>query len=238
MRIEGTGSPRPRLEGVFVLVWGAFAGLILSALILPRWLPGLMSSLSGPEPKAYWYLARSTGIVAYLLMWLSVTMGLMLSSKLAREWPGGAVAVDLHRFLSLLALGFALFHGLILLGDRYLQLSPGQLLVPFATADYRPLWVGLGQLSFYLALLVTASFYVRRWIGYRIWRAVHYASFAVYSLATAHGLTAGTDATSPVMLALYGVSGLVTYFLVIYRILTAVPDPGRPRRARGSLRLS
>ncbi len=232
MRAKENVSPKLRLEEAFAIVWGILVGLILSVLILPEWLPGLMASLSGPEPKVYWYLARSAGIVAYLLLWLSVTMGLMLSSKLARSWPGGATATDLHQFLSLLALGFALFHGLILLGDRYFQFTLGQILVPFATTSYRPLWVGLGQLGFYLALLVTASFYVRRWIRYRVWRVVHYTSFAVYFLATAHGLAAGTDATTPAMIALYSASGLITYFLIIYRILMATQRSGRMRRAR------
>ena len=87
-----------------------------------------------------------------------------------RAAPGGPTAVDLHQYCGLLGLGFALFHALVLLGDRYVGYTPPQLLVPFASLPYRPLAVGLGQIALYLGLLVGLSFYVRQHIGFRAWR--------------------------------------------------------------------
>ncbi len=220
------------LESALLILLGAALGALFAVVIAPRWLPGLAASLTGSSPKAYWYLARSSGVVAYVLLWSSVALGLMITNKLSRLWPGGPAAVDLHQFTSLLGLAFALFHVLILLGDRYIGYTPFTLLVPFAGADYRPLWVALGQFGFYLALPVAFSFYVRRRIGHRAWRLLHYGSFGVYFLVTAHGLGAGTDASSPLMVALYGLTILVTYFLLVYRLLVSVQLPRSPARQR------
>lgn len=229
-------TPILAVENALAILLGAALGTLFAVLVAPYWLPSLTASLTGPNPKVYWYLARGSGIVAYLLLWLSVVLGLMVSNKMARTWPGAPAAVDLHQFTSLLALIFVLFHMLILLGDRYINYTLLQLLVPFASTEYRPLWVGLGQVAFYLTALVTFSFYVRRRIGHRAWRFLHYASFAVYLLVTAHGLGAGTDSRAPVVVVLYGLTGLVTYFLTVYRILVSVRQPRRSTQvpSRGS----
>ena len=214
-------TPALALGSALLLLAGAALGALLASLVAPQWLPALTASLVGPSPKAYWYLARAAGFVAYLLIWLSVVLGLLITGKLSRLWPGGPTTVDLHQFSGLLGLTFAAFHGGILLGDQYIGYTPLQILVPFAGAGYRPLAVGLGQLAFYGGLLVALSFYVRRHIGYRVWRVLHFGSFAVYVLVTVHGLAAGTDAGSPMVVALYGGTGLAVFFLTAFRILSS-----------------
>src|SRR5512136_2001587 len=112
---------------LFAVAIGAFA----AAIVLPNWLPGLSNSLLGSEPKAYWYLSRASAMVAYLLIWLSMALGLMMTNKMARAWPGSPTAFDLHQFASLLGLALALFHALILVGDKYIDYNLAQVLVPF-----------------------------------------------------------------------------------------------------------
>jgi predicted ferric reductase len=212
------------------LLLGSLAGVVTAAVLAGRWLPGLAASLAGPSPNAYWYLARASGIVAYLLLWSSVALGLLITNRLSRLWPGGPAAVDLHQFTSVLAVGAAIFHGAILLGDRYVAFSTMQILLPFAASSYRPSWVGLGQVAFYLSLLLIVSFYFRRFIGYRVWRRAHYGTYVVYLLSTAHALGAGTDASTVGVLALYGGTGLIIYGLTVYRLLTSI-SPLRPLHA-------
>ncbi len=224
-------SPAIALENVLLVLLGAVLGAVFALLIAPSWLPELGNSLSGPEPKGYWYLARSSGLVAYALLSLSVALGLSITNRLARLWPGGPAAMDVHQFTALLALAFALFHVLILLGDKYMDYHLVQLLVPFAAYQYRPFWVGLGQIGFYLALPVTFSFYMRKRIGYRSWRLIHYGSFAVYFLITLHALAAGTDTTTRLGLVLYAMSGLSIYFLLVYRLLVSIRDHRVTRRS-------
>jgi predicted ferric reductase len=195
------------------------AGVFAAVVVLPTWLPGLTNSLLGPEPKAYWYLSRSSAFVAYLLLWLSMVFGLLMTSKMARIWPGGPVAFDLHQHTSLLGLILALIHGLILLGDRYIQADLWQILVPFGYSGYQIWWVALGQIGLYLLAVVGLSFYLKSRIGYRSWRVLHFASFVLFVLALLHAIGSGSDSDQQWVQLLYLISGGSVLFLTIYRIL-------------------
>jgi len=203
-------------------------GALAAAVALPAWLPGLAASLLGSAPKAYWYLSRSSAFVAYGLLWFSMALGLLITNKLARVWPGGPTAFDLHQYASLLGFAFALFHGLILMGDKFIAYTLAQVLTPFASANFRPLWVGLGQISFYLFGIVALSFYVRGFVGNRFWRLIHYLSFAVFLLALAHGLASGTESASDWARYFYWISGGSLLLLTVYRILVSVKIKRQP----------
>jgi predicted ferric reductase len=210
----------------FLIVLLASAGGALAAvLVLPDWLPGLGASMTGNAPHAYWFLSRASALVAYWLLWLAMCLGLIITNKLARLWPGGPVAFDLHQHTSLLGLAFATFHGLILLGDHYLGATFWQAVLPFSMQQYRPLWVGLGQLSFFLLVPVTFSFYVRKQITPRKWRLIHFLSFISYAFALLHGIASGTDSTTMGVQAMYWITGSIFLFLFIYRVLITLAKP-------------
>jgi predicted ferric reductase len=178
-----------------------------------------------------WYLSRASAFVSYLLLWWSMLLGLSITSRLARAWPGGPLASDLHEHASLLGLGFGVMHALTLLGDSYIGYTLPQVLIPFA-GTYMTLWVGLGQVGLILMALVTGSFYVRRQIGAKAWRLIHFLSFAVFALALAHGLVSGTDASAPWALAMYVATGLSVAGLTLYRIVARQADARPHQRAR------
>ncbi len=149
----------------------------------------------------FWLLARASGLTAYTLLTASVVAGLVLKSRLFRSLKPAAVT-DTHRFLALLGLGAISLHGLTLVLDKTVHLTPAALLVPGAS-PYRPLPVGIGVLAAELMLVVYASFALRRRIGTRNWRRLHWTTYAVFAAATVHGLAAGTDSAQPWALALY-----------------------------------
>jgi predicted ferric reductase len=160
-----------------------------------------------------------------LLLWLSMAMGLLITNRMARIWPGGPTAFDLHQHASLMGLGFAVFHALVLLGDRYVGYTLGALAVPFGSQGYRPFAVGLGQLGLYGSAVVGLSFYARRTIGPRRWRMLHYLSFGVFALALGHGVLSGTDSASLWVRWMYWLSGASLVFLTAYRVLVTAGAP-------------
>ena len=204
--------------GFWLLIIGAFAGAALALITIPVWLPVLGGSLVGADAKVYWYLSRASAFTAFVLLWMSMATGLLISNKMARVWPGAFTAFDLHQFTSLLGLGFAVFHVLVLLGEHYIGLSLFQLLVPFASTPYRPLWVALGQIAIYMLVPVTFTFYVRRQIGNRLWRLIHFLSYPVFALALAHGLFSGTDSGNAWVMWLYWLCGVSLAALTAYRL--------------------
>jgi predicted ferric reductase len=214
--------PAMSFRTLATLLLASVAGAIAALILLPAALPGLSSSLVGPEPKAYWYLARSSAWAAYLLLWLAMVFGLLITGKAARLWPGGPAAYDVHQFVSLLGIAFALFHGLILTGDRYIGFSIVQVFIPFSNPAYRPFWVGLGQIGFYTLAVVGLSFYVRRELTPRVWRLIHYLSFATFLFVLIHGITSGTDSAQLWAVFLYWFTGGSVLFLTFHRILVAL----------------
>lgn len=220
--------PEGSLFAMLGVLLAAVAGALVALLVAPIYIPALAHSLQGESPKAYWFFSRSSSFVAFVLLWLSVIFGLLMTGKLSTTWPGHLIAFELHQYTSLLGLAFALFHALILLGDRYIGYTLAQLLTPFGSVNYRPLSVALGQIGFYLAFVVTATFYVRRLITQRVWRIIHYLSFVVFLMVLVHGVTSGTDSGTTWARALYWVSGGSVLFLTIYRILSARVQTPRP----------
>ena len=169
---------------------------------------------------SFWYLTRATGFVGYLLLWGSVTWGLLLSTGTGRAWMRPPQLLDAHQFLSALGVGFACFHGLVLMGDRYVSFPLRAVILPFG-GSYEPVLVALGQIALWLSLLLVASFHVRRHIGGRVWRRLHYASFVAFWLAFAHGLLLGTERTTVWTNLVYLATASVVTFLTFFRVLAA-----------------
>jgi predicted ferric reductase len=214
---------------IILTLMAALTGTLFAITKYPDMLPGLTNSLLGAEPKAYWYLSRATALTAFFLLWLSMAMGITITNKLAKIWPGGPTAFGLHEFLSLLGIAFALFHGAILMGDHYIHYGLAQVLVPFSSQQYRPIWVGLGQLSFYVWGIVTLSFYLRKRITTPNWRLIHYGSYLVFLLALVHGIASGTDSGLSWTNIMYWTSSAALLFLLVYRILVSMGNKQKRR---------
>jgi predicted ferric reductase len=171
------------------------------------------------DTHSFWYLSRSAGLVAYALLWGSVAWGILLSAR-----PGGrlrpATLFDAHQFLSNAAVGFAFFHGLVLMGDRYTSFPLSAILAPFA-GTYKPALVALGQIALWLTLFLSLSWVVRKQVGQRAWRAFHYVSYGVYWVALLHSVAMGSDTKLPWVRWMYIGSAAAIVLLTAYRMLKA-----------------
>ena len=173
----------------------------------------------------FWILARATGLSAYVLLTVSVLAGLTVKAKPFGRALKAATAVDFHKFVALLAIGMVALHGIALVLDQTVEIGLAALLVP-GLAPYRPLWTGLGVLAGELMILVYVSFSLKKRIGQKNWRRLHWATYGTFAAATAHGLMAGSDSAEPWALGLYlGAIGAVV-LATVWRVL--VP-PARPQ---------
>lgn len=182
-----------------------------------------------PDGVAPWLASRAAGVTAYLALTLEVVFGLFLSTGAGDRWITRAHSMEIHRFLSVAALALVAAHAFVLLADRFVRFDLLDVLVPLL-APYRRFAVGIGVLAAYGAIVVHASFGLRRRIGQRAWRSLHYLSFVVFALATVHGLLAGSDAARPWMRATHVSSAGVVLALVAYRVAerhrARRPSPG------------
>ena len=159
----------------------------------------------------FWLLARASGLTAYALLTASVLAGLVLKARPFGRALKPATVTDTHRFLAMLGLGMLVMHGVTLVLDSTVHMPIIGLLVPGAS-PYRPLAVAAGVVGAELMLLIYVSFSLRKRIGTRNWRRLHYATYLVFGFATVHGFAAGTDSTQPWARDFYlGVIGAVAF---------------------------
>ncbi len=189
-------------------------------------------------PTAYWYLTRATGVVSLVLLTASVVLGVLGSLRVAvpGRWPRFAVNT-LHRDVSLLVLVVLVIHIITSILDGFAPISLAAAVIPFIS-PYRPLWLGLGALSFDLLIALTITSLLRRRLGYRSWRAVHWLAYASWPVAVLHGLGTGTD-TNALWNLTVTVACLVAVVLAVWkRIQDAKPVYGGTREAMRALALA
>jgi methionine sulfoxide reductase heme-binding subunit len=140
-----------------------------------------------------WYLTRISAIVGFVLLTLSFALGLASTRRALNStaWPRFATQ-ELHRNLSLLAVGFIALHVITTLSDTYVHVGWWSLVVPFVSG-YRRLWVGLGTLAFDAVLVVIVTSLFRDRLPHSVWRAIHWTVYVAWPLAFLHFLKTGTD---------------------------------------------
>jgi sulfoxide reductase heme-binding subunit YedZ len=147
---------------------------------------------SGPSPL--WYLARGTGAICLVLLSISVMLGITGAIRFQPRARVPRFLVDgLHRNVSLLVVVLLVVHILMSVLDPFAHIKVLDALIPFVSA-YRPLWLGFGALAFDLLIALTVTSLLRRRLGLRAWRAIHWAAYLCWPVAVLHGIGTGSDA--------------------------------------------
>lgn len=179
------------------------------------------------DEKLSWFISRSSGWVAAVLLTLTVMWGVLGSARLVERRGLPRWLADLHRYLAWLTIVFIAVHLLALVGDNYMHIGWRELFVPFAL-EWRSGAVAWGIIALYLVAVVQVSSWTRRWLPRTLWRRLHYLSYPAMWMAVVHGLRAGTDAGNR------WVRGGVIAMVAATAVLTAMRILGhrRQRRAR------
>jgi hypothetical protein len=172
----------------------------------------MIAAATASVPVA-WLVARAAGLVAFGIFTVSVTLGLAFSTRLLGT-RRGKMLLGWHQTLMWTGLAMVCLHGIALALDPVMRFGFVGVLVP-GVAPWRPVPVAAG---------IVASFHVRRRIGQRRWRQMHYASFAAFAIGLYHALNVGTDLTGTRGLIFAGVIAAPVVWLVYARIL--LPSPG------------
>jgi sulfoxide reductase heme-binding subunit YedZ len=181
-------------------------------------------------PSLYWYLTRSTGAVALLLLSLAIALGVIDVQRWSSpRWPRFVID-SLHRNVSLLAMVFLCLHILTSALDSFASIPLIDAVVPFV-GSYRPFWLGLGAVSFDLLLAVIITSLLRQRMGFASWRAIHWLTYASWPVALVHGLGTGSDANNAWLQILSIVCVAIVIAAVLARVLRGWPANLRTRGA-------
>ena len=181
----------------------------------------------------WWWVARASGMVAGVLIALTLIWGLLLTTKVIPRKGMPAWLTDMHRMLGGLSVIFLGAHLVSLFLDSYAHFAWAELFVPFQSA-YRAGAVAWGIGAFWLLMVVESTSLLQRRMPRRVWRGLHYLSYPVAVMVAVHAMTAGTDSTNPAF-------RVVTFTLVtLLTALTAfrffkVRRKGAPSRVPASV---
>lgn len=171
------------------------------------------------NPQIWWYLARSSGIVAWLFLTAAVLWGITLSTNLFANRRRPAWLLDLHRALGAMSLAMVVVHLAALIADSYVEFTILDVIVPF-TSDWKPWQVALGVFALWGLVVVEATSLAMKRLPKRLWRGVHLTSYLTFLLTSLHGTFAGTDATNSMYVATSTLTTFALVAAVIYRIVT------------------
>lgn len=184
-------------------------------------------------PSAYWYATRGTGVVALLLLSAGMVLGALGpvgwdSSRLPRFLVAG-----LHRSVTLLAVAFVAVHVVTTVADGFAPIGLQDAVLPFAS-PYRPVWLGLGAVAFDLLLALVVTSLLRRRLGLRAWRLVHWLAYAAWPVALIHGLGTGSDAPLRWLEVVSAGCAAAVALALTRRLVAARVPPGRRLVAAGA----
>lgn len=190
---------------------------------------GMVNAVLGAVgPSAYWYLTRSTGAVALVLLTASIVLGIVDVQRFSGpRWPRFVVDA-LHRRVSMLVLVLLALHIVTSVLDSFAPIGWIDSVLPFV-GRYRPLWLGLGTLSFDLLVAVAVTSVLRQRLGYRVWRVTHWLAYACWPIAMVHTLGTGSDVQAIWLLALSAVCLLAVIAAVGLRTISGWPEHARVR---------
>jgi predicted ferric reductase len=180
-----------------------------------------------------WYTTRGAGAVTLILLTAVVVLGVLSALRVQSEsWPR-FLTTGLHRNLALMTLVFLSLHIVTAVVDPYTNLGWAAALIPFSSS-YRTMWLGLGVISFELLVAIVVTSLVRVMLGHRVWRAIHWLTYAAWPIGVVHGLGTGTDTWSAWMLAITAACVAAVGMAVALRLNAGSTDP--LAAARGAFR--
>jgi ferredoxin-NADP reductase/DMSO/TMAO reductase YedYZ heme-binding membrane subunit len=187
------------------------------------------------EPQIWWYVTRASAVIAWVLLTVAVLWGVLLSTRVLRKIDNPSWLQDLHRYLGGTAVIMVGLHMVSLVLDSYAHFSIEELLVPFAIEPrFAGLPIALGILAFYILVAVQASSYLKNRIPPKVWKGIHYASYAAVVAVSFHaGFSSSKDVSQfwyqslAIILVGLGAAAAITRILVGSRVKTSSPTNPR-----------
>jgi ferredoxin len=183
--------------------------------------------------------SAAIGVISMLLLTAVVVLGISVDRRVRVPGLPAVAGLSLHRFVSLLAVGFLALHILTAVLAPYARVGFLAAIVPFATG-YESGWIALGAVAFDLMVALIVTSLLRRYISRRTWRAVHWLAYACWPAAFAHSIGTGGGMRAGRLLDLAIACGAAVVAAAGWRlagpIAGAVRTVGRPARQPASSR--
>lgn len=192
--------------------------------------PVLAQSNPAAAPSSLpWYITRAAGLASLVSLIILAIMGIGITTGFIFRFMSPITAWTIHRLNGIFLALTVSIHILSLLFDHYITFSWRDILVPFASS-YQPLYLSLGIIAFYLLVIVVVTSLIFIATKHKMWRLIHYLSYAIFFLVLIHSYFIGTDSHDPIIKLMYGgivllMIGLIWYRLVRFRRVNITANP-------------
>lgn len=135
-------------------------------------------------------LSSDAGLVAMVLLTVNILLGLTLSARYnsVRQWPHRRIPIfDIHNWTAYIALGLIVLHPVLLLLSSTAGFHIVDILFPLHSPK-QTLYNCFGAVAFYCVLFVVVTSYYRSRLGSRLWKKLHYISYAAAAFVFVHGI--------------------------------------------------
>lgn len=170
-----------------------------------------------------WYVARSSGLVGFALLYVSIFLGLTIRIPFLRKIFLPAYSAKIHCWISFQALLFVLVHGVALLFDKFINFNLADVFLPFAS-EYQTNFVALGVIGFYLMIILVVTSYEMKFIPHKLWRMLHFANILLYVFVVIHAFFLGTDMKNPTVFNIFLWANAFLVFVVLTNIEIRIKD--------------
>jgi methionine sulfoxide reductase heme-binding subunit len=168
--------------------------------------------------QIWWYLSRSAGMAAAVLMVGALVLGVLAATRALKEIDRPAWLVALHRWFSMLTAIAVVTHLVALVADSYVHFGLADLFVP-GMSSWRPLAVSLGVVALYLFVVVHVSSLAMKRLPKVWWRRLHMLSYLSVWTALMHAGTAGTDTSNVVYRAVATALTMAAVMAALLRVI-------------------
>jgi ferredoxin len=182
-------------------------------------------------------VSAATGVISMVLLSAVVVLGILLDRRVRLPGLPRFAGLSLHRYASLLAVGFLVLHIVTAVVGPYARIGLAAIVVPFTSA-YARSWLGLGAVATDLLVAIIATSLLRRHISYCAWRAVHWVAYACWPVALAHSIGTGGGMRSGRLLDLGVICAVAVTAAAGWRLTAALlgPSARQPGKPTGMVR--
>lgn len=172
-----------------------------------------------------WYIIRASALIGFLLLYISIFVGTVSCLPIIGKYFLRLRSLNIHCWISLQALLFAMAHAITLLFHRYIRFSLADIFLPFHSS-YKPLLAALGTISLYIMIILVISSYARKYISQKLWRTIHFLNIALYIFTIIHAFYLGTDLKGGILREIFiwanGILIVLLAYNMLYRIWSKI----------------
>ncbi|AEV86229.1 Eukaryotic translation initiation factor 3 subunit A [Actinoplanes sp. SE50] len=151
----------------------------------------------------FMYAEYYMGVLTLVSLSITIMVGLVSTDRLVLSIRQRVFLQSTHRTTGVMAISSLAFHLWTKTVEGHIRVI--DIFIPFIAQGNNLFYIGLGQISGYILVLVTWSGLIRaRFIGRGkpwMWRAIHSISYLMWPIALVHGLSAGRAAKTWVIVS-------------------------------------